>query len=202
MKKLKVNEIFYSLQGEGANTGLPVIFIRLSGCNKNCSFCDTDHNEGVEMDMNEIHSKLLDFSSCNKIIFTGGEPLLQLEKEHIQYLERAEYVVGLETNGTLPLYKGEVNLDFNYVSCSPKVSADVICQNFLNHEVNEFRYPLAKGQEPPDYKDLPMADNYFVSPICDGGTIIKENLDWCIAFCLSHPRWQLSVQNHKLWKIK
>jgi len=202
MKKLKVNEIFYSLQGEGANAGMPVIFIRLSGCNLKCSYCDTDHSSYNYMDMEEIHDKMLEFSSCNKIIFTGGEPLIQLTPAHVLYLSRLGYSVGVETNGTIPLYKGEVNFDFGYVSVSPKISAQAICQNFLNNEVNEFRYAISAGETPPEIQDLPIADNYFASPICDGNKIIKENLDWCVAFCLSHPRWQLSVQNHKLWKIK
>jgi len=202
VNKLKVNEIFYSLQGEGANTGMPVIFIRLSGCNKNCSFCDTDHKQGVLMDIHEIYDWLLHFSACNKVIFTGGEPLMQLTPDHTDFFTKVGYSIGLETNGTLPLYKGEVNFDFDYVSVSPKINAQAICQNFLNNEVNEFRYAIAKNQTPPDIQDLPIADAYFISPICDGDGIIQENVDWCIQFCLSHPRWQLSVQSHKLWKIK
>ena len=202
MNKLKVNEIFYSLQGEGANTGMPVIFIRLSGCNLKCSYCDTDHSSYTEMDIDEICNQLQKYSLCKKVIFTGGEPLLQLTPKQVDILQFLNYSVAVETNGTLPLYKGEVNFDFDYVSVSPKISAQAICQNFLNNEVDEFRYAIAKNQTPPDIQDLPIADAYFISPICDGDGIIQENVNWCIQFCLSHPRWQLSVQSHKLWKIK
>ena len=202
MNKLKVNEIFYSLQGEGANTGMPVIFIRLSGCNLKCSYCDTDHSSYTEMDIDEICNQLQKYSLCKKVIFTGGEPLLQLTPKQVDILQFLNYSVAVETNGTLPLYKGEVNFDFDYVSVSPKINAQAICQNFLNNEVNEFRYAISAGETPPEIQDLPIADAYFISPICDGDEIIQENVNWCIQFCLSHPRWQLSVQSHKLWKIK
>jgi len=200
MKKLKVNEIFYSLQAEGANSGTAAVFVRLSGCNKKCEFCDTQHEEGKEMSIDEIMSEIKRIApAVTFIIFTGGEPLLQLEPNHIQILREyfPQYELGLETNGTLPVS----DFDFSYISCSPKVSPEHLCDVFLNHEIDELRYPIAVGETPPDQKTLPMAYNYYISPKFDGLNPIQENIDYCVEYVKQHPEWQLSVQNHKLWKI-
>mgnify|MGYP000855462852 CR=1 FL=1 len=193
--KLKVNEIFYSLQGEGAQTGKPVIFVRLSGCNLKCSFCDTKHEEGSEMTLDTILTKVKEQSTvCNYIIFTGGEPLLQLDREAVEAFIRAGYSVGLETNGSLPIPDG---VQFDYVSVSPKVTPMELKKNFPQG-TNEIRYPLTHGQTPPPLHILPDAERYYVSPVFRGNTLIKQNVDWCIQFCKDNPQWSLSIQLHKI----
>jgi organic radical activating enzyme len=192
---LKVNEIFYSLAGEGANTGMPVIFIRLSGCNKECPFCDTAHKSGEELSIPIIISRVKALTQdCGMIIFTGGEPLLQLNPEIIEQFLRQGFRIGLETNGTLPISK---EAHFDYITVSPKVEALTVKNNFPRG-VNEIRYPLAWGDVPPPLHFLPYADRYYVSPLFDGVDKIDRNIEWCVQFCKEHPVWSLSVQLHKI----
>lgn len=193
---LKVNEIFCSLQGEGQRAGMPVVFVRLSGCNKACSFCDTKHDEGQELSIPIIIDKIEQVGKgCHRIIFTGGEPLLQLEYDTLIPFAEAGFDIGLETNGSLPLPDG---VSFEYVSVSPKVDVRTLKRNFRYYEINEIRYPLAAGQTPPHIMDLPEAEAYFVSPIFDGNTPIQANIDWCAQFCKDNPEWRLSIQIHKI----
>lgn len=128
---MRVNEIFYSLQGEGRWTGTASVFVRLSGCNLKCWFCDTKHEDGTEMTEDEIVESVSGFtrysrnsrnssdSSLPHIVLTGGEPGLQLTKTLIDKLHDAGYFVQIETNGTVQLPEG-----IDWVTCSPK-SADV-----------------------------------------------------------------------------
>ena len=129
MKTLRVVEIFYSIQGEGANFGKPAIFIRLSYCNKNCWFCDTDWNTGVEMQVDEILNYIRKFPA-KMVIWTGGEPTLQLNDEILSLF--TAYYNCIETNGT-----NKVPSSIDYITCSPKVSPDILRRNF--EFVNEFR---------------------------------------------------------------
>ena len=110
----KINEIFYSLQGEGFHTGTPAVFVRFSGCNLKCSFCDTRHEEGILMSDEEILRAISAFPS-NVVILTGGEPSLWIDQAFIDLLHRAGKYICIETNGTKPLPKG-----IDWVTCSPK----------------------------------------------------------------------------------
>ncbi len=98
----KINEIFYSLQGEGFHTGTPAVFVRFSGCNLRCSFCDTRHEEGVMMTDEEIVEKVSSFPA-RMVILTGGEPSLWIDKALISRLREAGKQICIETNGTRPL---------------------------------------------------------------------------------------------------
>lgn len=194
--KLKVVEIFYSVQGEGANVGMPAIFIRLAHCNKDCWFCDTNWDTGAWMSMEDIIQTIAPYP-CKNIIWTGGEPTLQLTDEVLEYFPT--YYHCIETNGTNP-----VPQRIDYISCSPKVSTDILRKNFSF--VNEFRYPLAAGDTLPALSELPKADNYFVSPIFIGKEqerfdISPENLAYCMAFVKANPLWRISIQMHKLLNI-
>ena len=113
---MKVNEIFYSLQGEGFFTGTPAVFLRFSGCNLKCSFCDTDHRSGKEMTDREILAAITAFPSRH-IVITGGEPSLQLTADFIALLHATGYFIQIETNGTHTLPAG-----IDWVTCSPKFS--------------------------------------------------------------------------------
>jgi len=191
---MKVAEIFYSLQGEGANTGKPAIFVRLAGCNKNCRFCDTDWKNGVEMSVAEILQEIEKFPA-KMIIWTGGEPTLQLNNEILQHF--THYYNCVETNGTNP-----VPSKIDYIACSPKVDVEILRKNF--NFVNEFRFPYLKENENilPKIDDLPQADNYFLSPILLGNDVLckknKKNINFCIDFIKENPEWRLSFQTHKL----
>jgi len=199
---LNVVEIFQSIQGEGANVGRSAIFIRLSGCNKACWYCDTDWSKGDSMSVSQILDEVKKYSKSdeypnNLIIWTGGEPTLQLTNEVLDYF--SEYYNCIETNGTNP-----VPSKIQYISCSPKVSPEILKANF--ERVNELRYPISVGDLLPDISELPEADNYFVSPVFLGEEKkrfqqVDENVKYAIDFVSMNPKWRLSLQLHKLLNI-
>ena len=110
----KINEIFYSLQGEGYHTGTPAVFIRFSGCNLKCLFCDTQHEDGILMSDEDIVTEVSRYPAAT-VILTGGEPSLWIDREFVDCLHQAGKYVCIETNGTRPLPD---NID--WVTCSPK----------------------------------------------------------------------------------
>ena len=191
--KLIINEIFYSLQGEGARTGRPSIFIRLSKCNLRCSFCDTEYDSGEEMSLEEIHKDIEKFG-CKWIVWTGGEPTLQLTDEMVAFFKSKGYMQAIETNGTRKVPQG-----IDYITCSPKQHFERIKELILH--AHELRFPMVKGDELPNLQELPEADNYLLSPIFDANKLNKENLDYCVKLIKENPQWSLSVQLHKLIKI-
>lgn len=199
--RLKVNEIFYSLQGEGAQTGKPVIFIRLSGCNLRCSFCDTKHEEGSEMTLDTILTKVKEQSTvCNYIIFTGGEPLLQLNEDILQFFVDSGYFIGLESNGTIPISHNMRNL-IHHITISPKKVDKMLKVNFKDVYINEIRIPLKKEQKitGEQLRLLPYAEKYYISPIFEVSTEnTVQNIHWCLSYSLQNPIWNLSVQLHKI----
>ena len=198
--KLKVSEIFYSLQGEGLRVGTPTVFIRLQGCKaKNACFamgikCDTEFESGKEMLLTDIESWIEKYgNTCNEITWTGGEPLDQLTEEIINYFKEKGFYQAVETSGLHPAPNG---LDF--ICVSPKVAEHVIKKNFPNG-VTELRYVRHKGQSVPEPSISAL--HYWISPHSDGFTINTENLKHCINLCIENPKWKLSIQNHKVWNI-
>ncbi|MDE5710447.1 MAG: 7-carboxy-7-deazaguanine synthase QueE, partial [Bacteroides sp.] len=115
----KINEIFYSLQGEGYHTGTPAVFVRFSGCNLKCPFCDTQHEEGTQMSDDEILEEVGKYPATT-VILTGGEPSLWIDRGFIELLHRAGKYVCIETNGTRLLPD---NID--WVTCSPKQGGEL-----------------------------------------------------------------------------
>lgn len=115
---MRVNEIFYSLQGEGHFTGTPAIFVRLSGCNLNCDFCDTDHVSSSDMPEEEIVKRVNDFPAAH-VVITGGEPTLQLTASLVDKLHDAGKFVQIETNGTRLLDPSLAD-KIDWITCSPK----------------------------------------------------------------------------------
>ena len=199
MKLLKISEYFYSLQGEGARAGTPTIFVRLQGCKTKhaCAKmgikCDTEFESGAEWSAKSLLEKMQELApGCKEITWTGGEPTDQLDDEIVQYFKDAGYFQAIETSGLNPVPKG---LDF--VCVSPKVAEHIVAKNFVR--VNELRYVRHSGQEVPNPSII--ADHYWISPHSDGWDINKENLMHCIKLCLQNPKWKLSVQNHKIWKV-
>lgn len=199
---LNVVEIFQSIQGEGANLGRSAVFVRLANCNKNCWYCDTDWSKAEAMSVSQILEEVRRLSKTedypnNLIIWTGGEPTLQLTDEVLEHF--SDYYNCIETNGTNP-----VPSRIQYVSCSPKVQPDILRANFKH--VNEFRYPIGVGDVLPDISELPESDNYFVSPIFLGENKKRfqqadENIKYAIDFVTKNPKWRLSMQLHKLLNI-
>jgi organic radical activating enzyme len=191
-QNLKVIEIFQSLQGEGANVGLSCVFIRLAGCNMSCPFCDTIWDGGTEMSVLEILSQVKQFN-VTTIVWTGGEPTLQLTDEVLGYF--AEYKNCIETNGS-----NKVPDLIDYVAVSPKVPASVVCNNFKF--VDEIRYAVSLNDPIPDFTELPPANNYYLSPIFDNLKLNRKNVNYCLRVIEENPKWKLSIQMHKLLKIR
>lgn len=191
---MRVNEIFYSLQGEGRFTGTPAVFLRLSGCNLKCSFCDTSHEDGVEMEPDEIIEEILRYPSRH-IVITGGEPSLQLDRDFVDCLHQYGYYVQVETNGVKRLPD---NVD--WITCSPKYKP--ICYA----EVQEIK-SVYEGKESEE-KILGLfpsvrAEEHYLQP-CDVNDPRRnaEILAGCIDFIKAHPEWKLSLQTHKILNIR
>lgn len=182
----RVNEIFYSLQGEGFYTGTPAVFLRFSGCNLKCGFCDTAHETFTEMDVRTIVDRLCEYPS-HHVVVTGGEPSLQLDDMLVDVLHEAGFYVQVETNGTRPL-PGSVD----WVTCSPKAGGKVVLDR-----IDEVKL-VYTGQPETEIdaiaSSLP-AMHYFLQP-CSG-----ENIPETVDYILSHPYWRLSLQTHKLIDI-
>ena len=190
---MKVNEIFYSLQGEGRHVGTPAVFVRFSGCNMKCPFCDTDHEGFVDMSEDDILREVMKYPARH-VVITGGEPLLQLTATLTGKLHAAGKYVQIETNGTRPLPAG---CRVDWVTCSPK-GGDVA----LGH-IDELKVVfLGEWQDMSPY-DRCEASVYSLQP-CDVGDS-GENarlLKAAIDYCLAHPKWRLSLQTHKMINVR
>lgn len=190
--RLRVNEIFYSLQGEGHFTGTPAVFVRLSGCNLRCPFCDTDHHASVGMTYAQVVERVVAFPSRH-VVVTGGEPSMQLTDGFIEALHAAGCFVQVETNGTLPLPPS-----VDWVTCSPKDAPVVLTR------IDELKV-VYSGQPMDGYAPLmAIAAEWRLQP-CDvsGDAAASErHLRAAIAYTLANPRWRLSLQTHKLISIQ
>ena len=182
----KINEIFYSLQGEGANSGTPAVFIRFSGCNLRCTFCDTDFTSYQEMSVGEIIDEIGQYPT-NFVVLTGGEPSLQADESLIDALHARDYVIAIETNGTQDLPEG-----IDWVTLSPKDGSRIVLT-----EADEVKV-VYTGQEVEQYLNIP-AEAYYLQPCWQDG---HDNREEVINYCLSHPDWSLSMQLHKLLNIR
>jgi len=189
----KLNEIFYSIQGEGANAGMAAIFIRFSGCDMTCDFCDTDHRHRTSFD-EEMILMVLRTYPCREVILTGGEPLAQDLSALLLVLRKNGYWVGIETNGNL--MKAGSCADWlrgvarpNWITVSPKVNGfDYV---FRPDEI-KIIYPTRLNLE--EIESLSIASQ-VIQP-CDGPNL-QENTEQAIAFVKEHPAWRLSVQVQK-----
>lgn len=179
----RINEIFYSLQGEGFHTGEASVFVRFSGCNRACGFCDTDFSGSVVMTADEIIRAVTRFPTT-RVICTGGEPLLQLDDSLIDKFHRSGLTVAVETNGTLPVPDG-----VDWVTCSPKQPPLAI------NRIDELKI-VFDGSDPEQIrKSLPAARHLFLQPLS------CSNTPQVVEYILAHPHWRLSLQTHKLIDI-
>jgi 7-carboxy-7-deazaguanine synthase (Cx14CxxC type) len=200
-----VKEMFYTLQGEGARTGRPAVFVRFAGCNLRsgreqdrahaiCRFCDT-HFVGVDGDgggkfetpgaLARAAASLWPGGGAPYVVCTGGEPLLQLDAPLIDALHGAGFEIAIESNGTLPAPDG-----IDWICISPKANAD-----FVQRSGDELKlvFPQA-GADPSAYEHLAFA-HFFLQPMDSPQR--AANTEAAIAYCLAHPRWRLSIQTHK-----
>jgi 7-carboxy-7-deazaguanine synthase len=208
-----VKEIFYTLQGEGANTGRPAVFCRFAGCNlwtgreedrssAVCQFCDTEFvgtdgpGGGRFGSAEELAASVIAcWPSTNTgtarplVVCTGGEPLLQLDEAAVSAFHAAGLEVAIETNGTIKALRG-----IDWVCVSPKAGADLV-----QRSGNELKliYPQP-GAEPERFAALAF-DNFYLQPM--DGDNREENTRKALNYCLEHPQWKLSLQTHKLLGI-
>ena len=204
MRNFRVNDIFYSLQGEGRNTGRAAVFVRFSGCNLRCSFCDTDFSAFREMTADEIIRTISDYPA-RFVVLIGGEPTLQVTEEFVDQLHQAGFEVAMETNGILP---GPGNID--WVTVSPKGThpsppyegggnVSLAEQQRLPDEIKV----IFDGKtDPEEFLPNPLKGKevlFYLQP-CDVGDPQKnkEITDACVEYIKQHPRWRLSLQTHKL----
>lgn len=192
-----INEIFYSLQGEGFHTGRPAVFVRFAGCNLRCPFCDTDFSHSEPMTAEQIARRVFDYSTHphTLIVLTGGEPSLQVDNELVDALHAHQQTVTIETNGTHPVPD---NID--WVTVSPKADGAVVLKN-----ANEVK--LVYDNQPVEYIQNWLtairAEHYFLQPCAQPGTEpIQANTEAVVAYILSHPDWHLSLQTHKYLHIR
>jgi 7-carboxy-7-deazaguanine synthase len=208
-----VKEIFYTLQGEGANAGRPAVFCRFSGCNlwtgreadrahAVCTFCDTDF-VGVGPDGGKF-SRAVDLADAVSarwpwdssagarplVVCTGGEPLLQLDDAAVGALHAAGFEIAVETNGTQPAPDG-----IDWICVSPKSNAPVVLRSG-----NELKLVFPQDDAPPERFESLDFEHFFLQPM--DGPLVEENTRRAVAYCLAHPRWRLSVQTHKVLGIR
>ena len=178
VKTYSINEMFYSLQGEGYHVGTPAVFIRFAGCNLACPFCDTQHRHGTRKTLDEI----VDFVAGHKarlVVLTGGEPALQVDAALVEELHAIGKYVAIETNGTHTVPSG-----IDWITLSPK---------------DRF---VVDGVAPPPYADI-RTSHRFLQP-CDTGDEERDKLiiQKTVEYCKANPEWRLSLQTHKLIGIQ
>ena len=202
--QLKVNEIFYSLQGEGHYTGTPAVFVRFAGCNLRCWFCDTDFERGSELSEDDIVAAVLQYPS-RYVVITGGEPTLQLTASLCEKLHAKGRFLMMETNGTHELAAG---CQVDWITCSPKMTTGTggegkLATIRLSH-IDELKvvFEGSPTQDMSLYEQIP-ANEYRLQP-CDTGNAErnKEVLAKTLDYILQHPKWKLSLQTHKILNVR
>ena len=209
-----VKEIFYTLQGEGANAGRPAVFCRFAGCNlwtgreadratAICGFCDTDFvgtdgpDGGKFASAAELASAVAlrwpnaaDDGARPLVVCTGGEPLLQLDAPLVQALHAAGFEIAVETNGTRLPPPG-----IDWICVSPKAGSELVLR-----KGNELKLVFPQpGASPERYAELDF-EHFFLQPLDAADAPDATRL--ALEYCLAHPRWRLSIQTHKLLGIR
>lgn len=207
-----VKEIFYTLQGEGANAGKAAVFCRFAGCNlwsgrekdrdhAVCRFCDTDFvgtdgTSGGRFDHARELAATIDAqwptSRGGKrfVVLTGGEPMLQIDGALIDSLHKHDFAIAVETNGTIDTPAG-----LDWICVSPKGAAPLRVRTG-----NELKVVVPQPDVDLNVLEALTFDHYFVQPM--DGPRIRENTQWAVDWCMRHPMWRLSIQSHKLIGIR
>ena len=204
-----IKEIYYTIQGEGFHTGRAAVFCRFSGCNlwnglekdrhkAICKFCDTeffgtDGINGGKYSAEELVSKILTTweglpEDCF-VVFTGGEPALQMDDELIKELKHKNIEIAIETNGTILLPEG-----IDWICVSPKANTTI--EQTSGHEL-KLVYPQA-GLSPEMFNDMDF-DHFYLQPLYDAN--IEVHTVQTINYCRENPKWKLSLQTHKILGI-
>jgi len=193
----KVNEIFYSLQGEGYHTGIASVFIRLSGCNLHCAFCDTRHEQGTMMSLPEIVEQVMRYPRAPLIVLTGGEPSLWIDEDFVTGLKQMTGKrIAIETNGTHALPHG-----IDWVTLSPKTGigdsgkAPVI----LDH-CDELKV-VYLGQDLAQYNNITATHRYLQPCWVSDEQQCRSNMQATVQAVLDNPLWRLSLQTHRILGI-
>ena len=216
MKTFRVNEIFYSLQGEGRNTGRAAVFVRFAGCNLRCPFCDTEFDTFREMTAEEIVAAISQYPA-RFVVLTGGEPTLQVDEAFVDLLHQHGYEVAMESNGTRPAPN---NLD--WLTVSPKESPrGTMSEEGGTRLPNELKVVFDENTDPETYLLPPSLQSKAAEPSasfllprenppflylqpCDTGDAERNAriINRCVDYIKAHPQWRLSLQTHKLIDIK
>lgn len=194
----KINEIFHSLQGEGFHTGTPAVFVRFSGCNLHCAFCDTQHQTGEMMTARAIIDAVNNYPHAPLVVLTGGEPSLFIDESFIAELkQQTGKRIAIETNGTRPLPN---NLD--WVTFSPKTGFEGGDQEpSILRECDELKV-VYLGQDLTQYNDI-KADYRFLQPCySENESQRRINMESCVDAVLNNPGWRLSLQTHRILHIR
>jgi len=197
-KKYRVNEIFYSLQGEGRHTGRAAVFVRLSGCNLKCPFCDTDFKAYQEMTAADIVRKVSEWKNCGFVVLTGGEPSLQVDEALVNALHCQGFYVAMETNGTNP-----VPTSIDWVTLSPKNCFVEHAPSLAINKIDEVKVVYDGKHDPKLYCSIGQGLYLNLQP-CDTGDVDRNRVitQQCVEYIKEHPQWHLSLQTHKFIHIQ
>ncbi len=206
-----IKEIFYTLQGEGAHAGRPAVFCRFSGCNlwtgresdrasAVCQFCDTDFvgtdGEGggkfktpaeLAATINALWPET--YTASKYVVFTGGEPLLQLDPALIDAMHAVGFTIAIETNGTLPVPPG-----VDWICVSPKMGSELVVA-----KGNEIKVVIPQANQDLSVYEKLDFENFYVQAM--DGPLAEFNTRLAIETCKRNPKWKLSLQTHKLLQI-
>lgn len=192
-----INEIFCSLQGEGEKTGTVSVFIRMSGCNLRCAFCDTDHQSHTMMSAPEIVEQVMRYPGAPLIVLTGGEPALHVDTALIQALKLTGKTIAIETNGTLPLPDG-----IDWVTLSPKTAFQggeaLPC---IITSCDELKV-VYTGQNLNQYDHIKAQQRFLQPCYVEDPKQRLLGLQATVKAVLDNPKWRLSLQTHKLLGIR
>lgn len=205
-----VNEVFYTIHGEGVRYGTPHVFVRFAQCDMSCSFCDTEFESFEEMTAEQILNRATELTQleplstkrvkdavqhgqstvernpCRNVLFCGGEPLLQLNDLLVKAFKDAGWFVAVETNGTHPAPQG-----VDWITCSPKVAEHALGLDFAH----ELKYVRSYGQGIP--RPRCKALHYLISPVFEGNRLDAKTVKWCVQLVRDNPQWRLTLQHHK-----
>ena len=191
---LKVVEIFYSIQGEGTQVGVPCIFIRLYGCNLSCSFCDEELHKGAyeELAFEEVIERIKAYPS-NHIVITGGEPSIYNLNGFIDYLQACMYSVAIETNG----FNFSNVAGANWITYSPKD-----WDNLEKNGYDEVKFVVSKTSDVEKILAFKSYKPIYIQPENDAHTPNLENVKFCLEFVKAHPQFIFSAQLHKFLGVE
>ena len=191
----RINEIFYSLQGEGRNAGRAATFIRFSGCNLRCPFCDTKHQDGKIMSDKEIIEEIKQYST-NLVILTGGEPTLFIDDELLNKIHAIGKEIAIETNGTR-----KVSDKIDFITLSPKFeyTENAALQQM---ECDELKVIFTSQNDMLRYRNIKAKYKYLQPCDTDNEEQNQKNIDLAIQYVKENPDWFLSLQIQKIIKIR